>query len=81
MGIIKQTGQKMKERIANSHNVHRTQVGKQRWIEHYSQRMLKLWSQWETDLGVSRAYVKQIRSDLADFYMNPLKKMFIEATY
>ena len=77
----RQTDRAMREPATASGCFHGAYAGKQSWIDHYSRRMLRLWSNWETDLGVAHAYVRRIRSDLADFYGDPLKRMFIEATY
>jgi len=56
-------------------------ISKEKWLEKYSSQMLGLWSQWQTPLGVARAYASQIKKDLAKFYDDPLKRMFVEATY
>ena len=62
-------------RIANS------DTDKKRWLQEYSNRLLKLWLQWQTTLGVTSTYAEKIKEDLAVFYEDPLKRMFIEATY
>jgi len=54
---------------------------KEEWIQHYADRMLKLWQVWQTRLGVARGYVEQLKADLAELYEEPLKRMFIETTY
>ena len=54
---------------------------KKEWIQHYANRMLKLWLTWQTPLGVAREFVEQLKLNLEEFYGEPLKKMFIEATY
>lgn len=54
---------------------------KEEWIQHYAERMLKLWLVWQTRLGVARDYVEQVKADLAELYEEPLKRMFIERTY
>ncbi len=51
------------------------------WLRKYTSQMLGHWSQWQTPLGVARAYAGQIKKDLAKFYDDPLKRMFVEATY
>lgn len=56
-------------------------IYKEQWTQHYAGRILKLWLQWQTPLGVARNYVDQLKEDLAEFYDEPLKKMFIEAAY
>jgi hypothetical protein len=57
------------------------ETSKEKWIRHYAIRMLKLWLQWQTELGISHDYLRMLRKDLAEFYEQPLKKMFIETTY
>lgn len=56
-------------------------VEKYSWTQKYAVRMLRLWLRWETPLGVAQSYAAKIRNDLANFYDDPLKRMFIEATY
>jgi hypothetical protein len=58
-----------------------TDIEKKRWIQKYSQRILKQWLRRQSSLGVARTYAEQIEKDLARFYDNPLKKIFIETTY
>lgn len=56
-------------------------VDKERWIQKYAQRVLKLWVKLQPPLGVDNEYIDQIKKDLLGFYEEPLKKIFIEATY
>jgi len=56
-------------------------IGKRQWLQKYSLKLLKSWLQWQTPLGIASAYAEHIKEDLADFYEDPLKRMFIEATY
>ncbi|MFC1792968.1 hypothetical protein ACFL3Q_05215 [Planctomycetota bacterium] len=58
-----------------------SEIKKLKWLLKYSRRLLDQWHQWQTPLGVACAYSKQIREDLVEFYEDPLKRMFIEATY
>ena len=58
-----------------------SEIKRQKWLQKYSHRLLGQWLQWQTPLGVTYAYAEQIREDLAEFYEDPLKRMFIEATY
>lgn len=57
------------------------QMCKEEWIQHYADRMITLWLKWQTRLGVAWDYVEQLKTDLAELYEEPLKRMFIEATY
>lgn len=54
---------------------------KENWLQKYASRILRIWSHWQTPLGVAGAYINQIKQDLATFYDDPLKRMFIEKTY
>jgi hypothetical protein len=54
---------------------------KKRWIQKYSQRILKQWLRRQTPLGIACTYAEHIKEDLARFYDNPLKRIFIETTY
>lgn len=54
---------------------------KEEWIQYYADRMLGLWQVWQTRLGIARSYVEKLKLDLAELYEEPLKRMFIEATY
>ena len=56
-------------------------VSKEKWLQRYASRILRLWSKWQTPLGIASVYTDQIKQDLSKFYEDPLKKMFIEATY
>jgi hypothetical protein len=56
-------------------------IGKKKWLQEYSRRLLRLWLQWQSPLGVTSTYVEQIEEDLAKFYDEPLKRIFIETTY
>jgi len=58
-----------------------SEIKKQKWLQKYSLHLLDQWFQWQTPLGITYAYTKQIREDLVEFYEDPLKRMFIEATY
>ncbi|MFC1635816.1 hypothetical protein ACFL5Z_13335 [Planctomycetota bacterium] len=58
-----------------------TEPSKGEWIQDHAKRILRLWSQWQTPLGIACTYAEQIREDLAEFYDDPLKRMFIETTY
>jgi hypothetical protein len=54
---------------------------REKWTQKYAVRILKVWLRWETPLGVAGAYISKIKGDLAEFYEDPLKRLFIEATY
>ena len=54
---------------------------KEKWLQKYASRILMAWSHWKTPLGVACIYTHKIKMDLGRFYDDPLKRMFIEATY
>jgi hypothetical protein len=56
-------------------------TNKEKWLQKYASRILMVWSQWQTPLGVAPAYTDRIKMDLVRFYDDPLKRMFIETTY
>lgn len=58
-----------------------SEIKKQEWLEKHSHCLLEQWLQWQTPLGIAYAYAGQIKEDIAEFYEDPLKRMFIEATY
>lgn len=58
-----------------------SEIKKQEWLQEYSHRLLGQWLQWRTPLGVACAYAERIKAELAEFYEDPLKRTFIEATY
>jgi len=56
-------------------------IAKERWIHKYAIRILNRYRQWESPLGVASTYLTRIKEDLVVFYDDPLKRMFIEASY
>lgn len=54
---------------------------KKDWVQRYADRMFALWLKRQTCLGIARHYLEQLREDLEKWYDDPLKRMFIEATY
>ena len=62
-------------------NINNTEKDKEQWLQKYSSRILQLWSQWQSSLGIASSYMVQIKTELAGYYDNPLKRMFIESTY
>jgi len=54
---------------------------KEKWLQTYASRILMAWSHWPMPLGVASGYTHKIKMDLGRFYDDPLKRMFIEATY
>jgi hypothetical protein len=56
-------------------------ITRDKWIRMYAGRLLRHWLQQQTTFDIACAYTAQIEEDLADFYEDPLKRMFIESTY
>lgn len=56
-------------------------TAKESWLQEYAGRILDHFLQWQTPLGISPAYAGKIKTDLDKFYDDPLKRLFIEATY
>jgi hypothetical protein len=85
MNTYAETICKMKTTGTESHHIQNAtcdwDVGKRKWLQKYSRRLLRHWLRWQTPLGVTPVYVGKIEADLARFYDEPLKRMFIEATY
>jgi len=54
---------------------------KDKWLQKYSRRILRLWLQRQAHFGITCTYTTQIEEDLAGFYEDPLKRKFIETTY
>ena len=54
---------------------------KEEWLEHHSKSIFRLWLKWRTPLGISRQYLERVKQELSEYYKEPLKQKFIEATY
>lgn len=54
---------------------------KKEWIINYSNQIFSLWLGWQTPLGISRQYLERVKQELSEYYKDPLKRKFIEATY
>ena len=67
--------------ISQNSEIMKTDTSKEKWLQKYASRILAYWSQWQTPLGVTCDYTDKIKNDLSRFYDDPLKKLFIEATY
>jgi hypothetical protein len=66
---------------SHNHQESMRDTQKERWLQKYASRILMVWSHWQTPLGVACAHTHKIKMDLGRFYDDPLKRMFIEATY
>jgi hypothetical protein len=56
-------------------------IDKERWIQRYAVRILNRYLHWQTPLEVATACASRLRNDLAALYDDPMKRMFIEASY
>lgn len=56
-------------------------IERDRWIHKYALRILHQFQQWQTPLGVTNRYLAQIKKDLTQYYDDPLKRLFVEASY
>ena len=83
MNTKKETSHTDNRLDASPHNHQESMLDtqKERWLQKYASRILTVWSHWQTPLGVACAYTHKIKIDLGRFYDDPLKRMFIEATY
>ena len=66
---------------SHNHQESMRDTQKEKWLQKYASRILMVWSHWQTPLGVACAYTHKIKMDLERFYDDPLKRMFLEATY
>jgi len=54
---------------------------KNKWTSYYAARILKAWKTRQTSLGIDKNYFHKIKTDLDEFYDDPLKKSLIEESY
>jgi hypothetical protein len=66
---------------SHNHQESMRDTQKERWLQKYASRILMVWSHWQPSLGAAYTYTHKIKMDLGRFYDDPLKRMFIEATY
>jgi hypothetical protein len=56
-------------------------VGREAWIQRYTDRIFKAWFRQEAPLGLAETYANWIAKELSGFYGQPLMKAFIEETF
>ena len=56
-------------------------TSKEQWLDEYADRILKIWQNWETPLGVDDKYNLTVRKQLSEYFDDPLKKELIESSY
>ena len=83
MNIYKNIIEKSKNNESCSRDIqdHLREKEKEKWIQQYASRILKIWHQRQAPLGATFDYIIQIKAQLVHFYDDPLKKMFIELSY
>jgi hypothetical protein len=54
---------------------------KQAWINKYSDRILKVWLNLKSPLGVDGRYSRLVKDQLDEYFDDPLKRGLIETTY
>jgi len=69
---------KKSQKVSQSREI---DITRDKWIHIYSLNLLRLWLQQQPPFDIAFTYTAQIKEDLADFYEDPLKRKFIEATY
>jgi hypothetical protein len=69
--------------VRRSASVMKNEAGdtKDQWIQLHAQRLLQHWFRRQSPFSIAPEYVRQLERDLAEFYEQPLMKMFIENTY
>ncbi|HIJ67235.1 MAG TPA: hypothetical protein HPP87_02960 [Planctomycetes bacterium] len=58
-----------------------TDVTKQAWIDKYAERILNVWLNLKSPLGVDGRYSKLVKDQLDEYFDDPLKRGLIETTY
>jgi len=54
---------------------------KGQWIQHHARRLLQCWLRRQSPFSIAPEYIRRVERDLAEFYEQPLMRMFIENTY
>jgi len=54
---------------------------KQAWVDEYAERILRVWLNLKSPLGVDGQYSKQVKDQLDEYFDDPLKRGLIETTY
>ena len=54
---------------------------KQVWVNKYAKRILKVWLNLKSPLGIDGQYSKQVKNQLDEYFDDPLKRGLIETTY
>jgi hypothetical protein len=54
---------------------------KQAWVEKYAGRILRVWRNLQSPLGIDGQYSEQVKCQLDEYFDDPLKRGLIETTY
>ena len=54
---------------------------KQAWVEKYAGRILLVWHNLQSPLGIDGQYSRQVKDQLDEYFDDPLKRGLIETTY
>jgi len=54
---------------------------KQDWVNKYAERILRVWLNLKSPLGIDRQYSRQVKDQLDEYFDDPLKRGLIETTY
>ncbi len=57
------------------------EVTKQAWVDEYASRILQVWYKWPSPFGLDKQYSKEVKSQLSEYFDDPLKRDLIETTY
>lgn len=58
-----------------------TDISKQSWIDIYSSKILRIWGHWQSPLGIDENYLLELKSELGEYFDDPLKRSLIENSY
>ena len=54
---------------------------KQDWVEQYAGKILEFWRAQKSPLGIDKKYTIQLKTQLDEYFDNPLKRSLIETSY
>lgn len=63
------------------YNMSTVDPNKQAWVNKYAERILRVWLNLKSPLGIDGQYSKQVKHQLDEYFDDPLKRGLIETTY
>ena len=57
------------------------EIEKQDWVNEYADKILEVWRSQKGPLGIDTQYIQQLKSQLDEYFDNPLKRSLIETSY